>query len=124
MSTAAQIAEVFQHVLPASPVPSPRRNPYEAARSHAIRRLLELVVPNAIRMCPTPADFEAAAELIRDVGTIFNDLVAAVGSEVEDNCPYSIDARNFDGAFADAVSDAVGTCEGIAERMIDDRGAR
>lgn len=103
--------------------PSPAQNPFEAAKLKLIERLALLVVPKPIRIFPGPSDFEAARDVLREAAEIFDDWIAAVGHQVADNSPYSVDARSFDKVASGAVADALYECENISERLIEDREA-
>ena len=98
-------------------------NPFEQARARLIERLSLLVVPNRFRIFPGPSDFLEAARLIREIGELHGDFVREIGNEIENNAPYSFDARAFDGVFVDATADAAFACEAIAERLQDEREA-
>ena len=106
-----------------SPSATRSQNPFEAARARLIERLSLLVVPNPIRIFPGPGDFQAARQLVLEAAEIFDDMIAAVGREVEDNSPYQIDARSFDKVASGAVADALYEIENVAERLIEDREA-
>jgi hypothetical protein len=104
--------------------PSPSelaRNPFEVARSHAIRRLLEVVLPKAPGAFASPAFFRAVIETMREVCEINDDFVRAIGDQVETASPYEVDSRDFDRVSSDGIGDAAYACERIAERMIEDR---
>ena len=99
------------------------RNPFEVARSHLIRRLLEVVVAKPVRVFPGPSGFQAVRQMIRDVAEIHDEWLRAIGDQIEDNSPYSIDSTDFDGAALAGVDNALFACDQIAERMIEDRSA-
>ena len=98
------------------------RNPFEVARSHLIRRILELQVPNAVRTFPSPAEFKAVADHVRQAAAIFDEWLAAIGHEVRDNASIEIDADVFDGAFVGAVDgNATYACDNAADALIHGR---
>jgi hypothetical protein len=72
------------------------RNPLEVARSRLIRRLLELDVPKGFHPL-------TVAEHLRDAAAIFDEWLAAIGSEVRDNAVTSISSGLFSGSFSAAV---------------------
>jgi hypothetical protein len=102
---------------------TPSQNPIESARAKLIERLSLLVTPRPIRVFPGPSDFQAIAGCIKEAAEIFDDYIAALGREIEDNAPYEVDARAFDKVATSAVGDAVYVCETVAERLIEDREA-
>jgi hypothetical protein len=82
-----------------SPAPSASRNPFEIARSHLIRRLLELEVPPAHAIAEAP-------DLIRDAANIFDGWLRQVGEHVADVTDASSEPINLDlftGQFLGAV---------------------
>ena len=99
------------------------RNPFEVARSHLIRRLLEVVVPKALPPFPNAGHFRAIAETLRDVAAIHDEFVRAIGDQVEVNAPSKFDSRDFDDVSSDSVGDALYALELIAEQMSEAREA-
>lgn len=100
------------------------RNPFEVARSHLIRRLLELQAPVAYPNFPTPGHHEGVASHIREAAQIFDEWLAAVGSEVRDNATTQVSAGLFAGSFFAAVDgNETGACEDQAESLRDERRA-
>jgi len=98
------------------------RNPFEVARSHLIRRILELQAPVAYPNFPTPSHHEGVAAHIREAAVIFDEWLAAVGAEVRDNATTLIDAGLFSGSFVGAVDgNETWACESEALALIDDR---
>ena len=79
------------------------RNPFEVARSHLIRRILELQAPVAFPNFPTPGHHESVAAHLREAAEIFDEWLAAIGAEVRDNATISISAGLFSGSFAAAI---------------------
>ena len=65
------------------------RNPFEVARSHLIRRLLEVVVPKALPPFPNAGHFRAIAETLRDVAAI--QPGAESNASVMSDMPASVD---------------------------------
>jgi len=103
--------------------PAASRNPFEIARSHLIRRLLEIVVPKNPGSFWLPSDFEAIGEHIKDVAEVCDEWLAAIGHQVEDNAHFNVDGRDFDHAFEAGTDDARYECRRVAERMVDERSA-
>jgi len=100
------------------------RNPFEVARSHLIRRILELQAPVAYPNFPTPGHHEGVASHIREAAEIFDEWLAAIGAEVRDNATTSISAGLFSGSFTAAVDgNEAWACESEAQALIEDRRA-
>ncbi len=92
--------------FPAVPPPPGRpaaRNPFEAARSHLIRRLLDLTVPAELSPRARPAQLAALADHIREAADIFDEWLAAIGGEVAETASRRLDMSVFAGAFRGAV---------------------
>lgn len=98
------------------------RNPFEVARSHLIRRILELQAPVAYPNFPSPGHHEGVAAHIREAAVIFDEWLAAVGAEVRDNATTSISAGLFSGSFFAAVDgNETWSLESEAQALIEDR---
>ncbi|EJN07915.1 hypothetical protein PMI42_07445 [Bradyrhizobium sp. YR681] len=69
-------------------------NPFEAARSALIQRLLAL---------PVPAAIGEVSDHLRDAANVFDQWLYAVGSGVADHVSVDVDMRQFQGAFLGAV---------------------
>lgn len=78
-------------------------NPFETARRKLIARLLAMKAPGALPSFPMPCDFGAAKNHLIEAAGIFDEWLAAIGGELDDNTQASIDMRSFRGAFTDAV---------------------
>jgi hypothetical protein len=88
----------------AHPLANPRpQNPLQTATLALVKRLLQVEVPAAYPASPSPADHEGVANLIREVASIADEWLAAIGSEVRDNAVTAIDANLFSGSFLGAV---------------------
>jgi hypothetical protein len=98
-------------------------NPLQTAHAKLIERLAQLVIPRAIRTFPSPSDFEAVAQYIREAAEIMDDWSEAIGFQVADNSPFSTDPRDFAGVVTDGVSNAAYACTSVADRMRDEREA-
>jgi hypothetical protein len=93
-------------------------NPFETARLKLVRRLLEMRAPSAYPSFPSPADHEGIAAHIREAAQIFDEWLAAIGSEVRDNAVTAIDRHLFSGSFIGAVDgNETGACEEQAESL-------
>jgi hypothetical protein len=79
------------------------KNPFETARRKLIAGLLKIKAPASYPAFPTPSDHEAVAAHIREAAAIFDEWLAAIGSEVRDNAASPIDANLFAGSFLGAV---------------------
>ena len=79
------------------------QNPFEAARLKLVQAILLMKAPAAYPSFPIPADHEGIAEHIREAARIFDDWLAAVGSQVRDNAVTSIDVNLFAGSFTGAI---------------------
>lgn len=123
LTTSDQNIFTSSQTAPAGAGHNAARNPFEVARSHLIRRVIELVPPKPIRVFPGPSDFEAVRDLIKESAEIFDDYIRAIGSEVEDNTPFRFDSRSFDACASRAFTDAIYECDNIAEQMRDARDA-
>lgn len=99
------------------------RNPFEVARSHLIRRILELPVPRNPGSFWMADDFELMAEHIKEAATLFDEWLQRVAFQVSDNSPHSVDERSFDDVFVTGADSAIYECSNVAERMRDDRRA-
>jgi hypothetical protein len=73
---------------------SPTQNPFEAARSALIDRILALPIPQAIG---------EVSDHLRDAANVFDQWLYAVGSGVSDQVMVDVDMRQFQGAFVGAV---------------------
>lgn len=94
------------------------QNPFETARLALIQRLLMWKVAKPFGSFATPSDFEAVAADIRDAAIMFDEWLAAIGSEVRDNAVTSVDSRMFAGSFTGAVDgNETGVCEEQAESL-------
>lgn len=69
-------------------------NPFEAARSALITRLLAL---------PVPAAIGEVSDHLREAANIFDQWLYAVGSGVADHVTVDVDMRTFQGTFLGAV---------------------
>jgi len=81
----------------------PTKNPFETARRKLIAALSAMTAPAAYPAYPSPSDHEAIADHIREAAQIFDDWLAAVGSEVRDNAVTAIDRHMFSGSFTGAI---------------------
>ena len=88
---------------PAAAVPSPSLNPFEIARAHLIRRLVEIDVPKPFPVRAHSSCFTTVGEHIRDMAIIFDEWLALVGEEIADNSHNPVDMRLFREAFLGAV---------------------
>jgi hypothetical protein len=94
------------------------QNPLQTATLALVKRLLQVETPDAYPAYPTPAHHEGVAGFIREVATICDEWLAAVGSEVRDNAVTSIDANLFSGSFLGAVDgNETGACEAQGEAL-------
>ncbi|QPF81629.1 hypothetical protein IC762_17535 [Bradyrhizobium genosp. L] len=106
-------AEVLPAPLPSKPAAAPAvskaygvtpiRNPFEAARSALIRRLVEMEVPRELSLRPRRDEFAHLADHIRDAANLFDEWLFAIGAEVAENANRAVDLRLFSGAFLGAV---------------------
>ncbi len=104
--------------MPASIVPA--QNPFETARLSLISRLLNLKAPKAYPNFPSPDDHEGVAAHIREAAQLFDEWLAAIGSEVRDNAVTSVDRHMFSGSFMGAVDgNETGVCEEQASALIE-----
>jgi hypothetical protein len=95
------------------------RNPFEIARAHLIRRLIDAEVPRALPVRPHSSCFDAVADHIKDFANIFDEWLTAVGEEIADNSHNNVDMNLFRDAFLCAVDgNAVyeTRCAGLSER--------
>lgn len=99
------------------------QNPLREAHAKLIERLALIAPPKAIRIFPSPGDFEAIRDYLRELAEVIDDTVAAIGFEVADNSPYNVDSRSFDAVMTMAIDSPVFECERICERLQDDREA-
>ena len=108
-----------------TPLPPPRSsNPFESARLSLINRLLTLKAPKAYPNFPSPADHEGVAAHIRDAAQLFDEWLAAIGSEVRDNATGSIDSGLFSGSFEAAIDgNETYACETAAGDVAETRRA-
>lgn len=97
------------------------QNPFEAEKARLIERLALIVAPKAIRIFPSPDDFMAARDFLRELAEVIDDTIEAIGFEISDNSPYATDPADFNACMSDAVCNATSACESIAERMSEDR---
>jgi hypothetical protein len=79
------------------------QNPLQTATLALVKRLLQVEVPAAYPAYPSPSHHEGVANLIREVATICDEWLAAVGSEVRNNAVTSISSNLFNGSFLGAV---------------------
>ena len=79
------------------------QNPFETARRKLIAALLAMKAPDAYPSFPSPSDHEGVAGHIREAAQIFDEWLAAVGSEVRDNAVTAISSGLFAGTFLAAV---------------------
>lgn len=94
------------------------KNPFEAARRRLISGLLAMKAPPSYPASPSPSDHEGIAAHIRDAAQIFDEWLAAVGSEVRDNAVTSIDGNLFSGAFTGAIDgNETWACEAQGEAL-------
>ncbi len=96
------------------------QNPFETARRTLIAALLTMTAPDAYPNFPSPSDHETVAGHIREAAQIFDDWLAAVGSEVRDNAVTAIDRHLFSGSFLGAVDgNETGACTMQGEALRD-----
>lgn len=89
-------------------------NPLKAAKTRLVSDFLALFAP-AYPMHPAPSDHESVAEHIREALNIFNEYLAAVGSEVRDNAVTAVDVNLFSGTLQ--AADEIYACEQQAEAL-------
>lgn len=104
-------------------IAKPQQNPFEIEKARLLERIALIVAPKAIRIFPTPDDFMAARDFLRELAEVIDDTIEAIGFEVADNSPYNVDQNSFNAVMSGAVADAAYECERIGERMIEDRDA-
>jgi hypothetical protein len=100
------------------------KNPFETARRKLIAALLKIKAPASYPAFPTPSDHEAVAAHIREAAAIFDEWLAAIGSEVRDNASSQIDANLFAGSFLGAIDgNETWACQNEALQLSDERRA-
>jgi hypothetical protein len=114
------MSATIEATIPLQPTPSrSANNPFEAARLKLVRRLLEMRAPAPYPNFPSPADHEGIAGHIREAAQIFDEWLAAIGSEVRDNAVTSISKDLFSGSFMGAVDgNETWACESQGEALI------
>jgi hypothetical protein len=98
--------------------PIASQNPFETARLSLINALLKLKAPKAYPSFPSPDHHEGIAAHLREAAQIFDEWLAAVGSEVRDNATTSISSGLFSGSFTGAIDgNETGVCEEQGEAL-------
>jgi hypothetical protein len=83
-----------------------------------INALLKLKAPKAYPSFPSPDHHEGIAAHLREAAQIFDEWLAAVGSEVRDNAVTSISSGLFSGSFTGAIDgNETGVCEEQGEAL-------
>lgn len=98
------------------------RDPLEQARRSLLKALAALKVPY-IPTWPDAGTFDDVRDMVREVKTLTNAWLRAVGDEMETNSPHSLRKELFDGAFSDVMDEAASECERQAELLREDLAA-
>jgi hypothetical protein len=103
------------------PTPQPN-NAFEIARRALIAALVKIEVPKAFGAFPTPGDFHAVNDCLREIVAKVDDLGAAFGAIIRDNANCHIDAGLFSGTFSAAIEgNETYAIECCAEALVEER---
>jgi len=82
--------------------PDKPANPLEQARRAFLKGLAALKVPT-IGSWPTPDDFEAVNDHLRDVAALADEWLRSIGTEVRCNTTENLNLEYFDHTFEAAI---------------------
>lgn len=84
--------------------PRPATGAIANAHRALIAKLHALIPPNGFSINPYPNEFDAVMAYMRDIAEIGNELIAAVGHEVDQNSPGKVDMKQFLEPFSDGIT--------------------